>query len=141
MNTQNDLISATAAATDGTAPDSSRAAARLLEVAARNADELLGEATAEAASLVATARAEADQLAAASRAQAEGLTTSARAEADQLLAAARTEAERVQSELEEKRAAQTAEIARLELLEQEHRERMRRYLTQLLKQMEPTPAG
>jgi DivIVA domain-containing protein len=121
--------------------EGSRAAARLLEIATRNADELVGEAKAEAAQL----------------------TTSARAEADQILAAAREEAERVHAELEQRRVQETAdlerqrttvlsevterkaaleaEVSRLQQLEQDHRDRMRSYLNQQLEQLEPTTAG
>ncbi len=121
--------------------EGSRAAARLLEIATRNADELVGEAKAEA----------------------DRLTTSARAEADQILAAAREEAERVHAELEQRRAQETAdldrhrttvmsevterkaaleaEVGRLQQLEQDHRDRMRSYLNQQLEQLEPATAG
>ena len=46
-----------ASASDATSP-----AARLLEIAARNADELLGEAKTEAAAIVATAQAEVERV-------------------------------------------------------------------------------
>ena len=101
---------------DTTPADAPQAAARLLELAANNADQLLDEARAEAASIVATAQAEADQL-----------KESARTEADRILAAAHAEAEQVNSE-----------VLRLQELEQEHRERMRSNLTQMLEQIDPT---
>ena len=85
------------------AGDGTRAAARLLEIAARNADELLDEARAEATSIVTAAQTDADQLTASSEAQAKELTESAGAEADRVLAAAHTEADRVQAELEQTR--------------------------------------
>jgi hypothetical protein len=40
-----------------------------------------------------------------------------------------------------RQAALEAEVARLEQVEQEHRERMRSYLTQQLAQIEPPTAG
>ncbi len=143
MYQQEDLIdaeAATPATEDQTTLDGTEAAVRLLEIATRSADELIGEAKAEAASLVATAQADADQLAAASKAKADRLTASARAEADQLLAAARTEAERVHVESEQKRTEQAAEISRLEELEQSHKEHLRSHLSELMAQIEPTPA-
>jgi len=103
---------------DDSPADAPQAAARLLELAANNADELLGEAKEEAASIVAAARADADQL-----------TASARTEADNILATAQTEAEQV-----------NAEVARLQELEQEHRDRMRSNLTQMLEQLDRTAA-
>ena len=131
----------TALTTAGTSDDSgtsesSRAAARLLEMAARNAEELLDEVKSEATVLVATAQANADQLAAASQADADQLTTSAKAEADQLVAVAKAEAEAVYARLEEERAQRTAEIARLNRLEHEHRDALRSHLTQLLTRTE-----
>jgi len=142
------------------AGDGTSAVARMFEIATRNADELLGEARAEAASIVAKAQSDADQLTASSQAQADQLRASASAEADRVLAAAHAEAERVHAELEQTRAEQNAElerhrttvlgdlaeqqgaleaeVARLEQLEQDHRDRMRSYLTQQLAQIEPT---
>ena len=67
-----------AVATSAPAHDSSGPAARLLEIAARNADQLLNEAQAEA----------------------DEMKASARDEADEVLTEARTEAERVRAELE-----------------------------------------
>jgi cell division septum initiation protein DivIVA len=118
MNTHDDPTATTSdAGLGGIAADGSRAAARLLEVAARNADELLAEAKAEA----------------------NQLTASAREKADQLLTAARAEEQRVRADLEETRAQQNAEIARLQQIEQDHRDRMRRHLTDVLAQIEARP--
>lgn len=87
-----------------TMPDTvggSQAAARLLEIAVNNADELMAETKAEAAALVATAHAEADQL-----------TASAYTEARQITADARTEAQLVREEVEQFKARQTTELER-----------------------------
>jgi cell division septum initiation protein DivIVA len=120
MNMDDDqTVTTSDAGLGGVAADGSRAAARLLEVAARNADELLAEATAEA-----------DQL-----------TASARENADQLLTAARTETQRLRADLEETRAQHNAEIARLQQIEQNHRDRMRRHLTDMLAQIETRPTA
>ena len=100
---------------------SSQAAARLLELAVTNADELMAETQAEAAALVATAHADADQLTAAAQAAADQLAATSQAEADQVTATARTEAEdvvadaraearRVREELDRFAAEQTAEL-------------------------------
>ena len=116
----------------------SRAAVRLLEIATRDAEELVGEARAEAASILATAQADADQLTAATRADATQVTSSARAEADQLLAETHAAAERMLSEVGERQAALEAEVARLKELEREHRDLMRSYLTEQLAQLDAT---
>jgi hypothetical protein len=47
----------------------------------------------------------------------------------------------VLSEVAERQAALEAEVARLQQLEQDHRDRMRNYLTQQLAQIEPPTAG
>jgi len=99
------------------AANGSGAAARLLEIAARNADELLEEA-----------RAEADEL-----------TRAAREEADRLVTTARSEAQQLRADLEEERARRSAEIARLQQMEEDHRERVRRQLKDLLAQIEGPP--
>jgi cell division septum initiation protein DivIVA len=95
----------------------SSAVARLLEIAARNAEELLADAKADA----------------------EQLTAAAHEEADRLLTAARTEAQRVQADLEETRAQLNAEIARLQQVEHDHRGRLRQHLTDVLAQIEASP--
>lgn len=143
------------------AADGSRAAARLLEIAASNADQLVGGARAEAASMVATAHADADQLTAAAHDEAARHTAEARAESDRLLAEAHQEAERLDAEVErgrremaaelerqrttvlsemaERRAALEGEVTRLQQLEQDCRNRMRAFLTSHLAQIDPTP--
>jgi cell division septum initiation protein DivIVA len=107
MTTNDDRTTTTSEVVPAPRADGSDAAARLLEVAALNADELL---------------------------------TEAKAEADRLVAAARAEAERLRADLEAKRAQHRAEIARLEQVEQEHRERVRRHLTDMLAQIDARPS-
>jgi cell division septum initiation protein DivIVA len=87
--------------------------ARLLEIAARNADELLAEAKAEAA----------------------------QAEADRLLSEARLEAEKIRAESEESRSQATREIADLRQTEREHRERMQSHLQEMLAKVEANSIG
>ena len=111
--------------------DNAIAAARLLEVAARNADELLEEARAEAASIVAAAHADAKQV------QAE-LEQERRQQSDEL-DRDRTTALAELAGLAERRAALEAEVAQLEQLEQENRDRIRTYLTDQLAQITSTP--
>ncbi|MEO5711672.1 MAG: hypothetical protein ABIQ59_17830 [Nocardioidaceae bacterium] len=131
----------------------SQAAARLLEMAANNADQLVAEAKAEAAALLNAASSDADQV-----------TSSAVAESDQLLAAARDEAQQISDEaqqarteqaadLERARAASLADLAdekahlaaavdRLREVERDHVARMRTYLAEELAhldQLAPVP--
>lgn len=115
---------------DPGAGDGTRAAARLLEIATRNADELLAEARTEAASIVSMAQTDADRV---------------RAELDQTRAEHDTELDRhrttVLGDLSERQAALEAEIARLRQLEEDHRNRMRTYLAEQLAQIEPNGAS
>jgi len=93
--------------------------ARLLELATKNADELVAEARAEAAEI----------------------TAKAQAEADKIVGEARIEAERVRSETEEAKSASTGEIARLRQTEQEHRDRMKSHLQEMLAKVEANSIG
>ena len=102
------------ASSDGNRRESSRAAARLLEMAAASADRLVAEARAEADSLVVAARTEAE------RAAAE-------------LAQHRTT---VLRELAERQAASEARIRTLRQLESEHRSQLHRHFTEQLAQLE-----
>lgn len=117
MYTTDDMTSPTMP----TAVNGSQAAARLLEIAANNAEQLIAEYQAEAATLVATAQAEADhvtaaaqaaadQLTAASQTEADEVTASARTKAEQITSAAREEAYRVRQELGRFRAQQATEL-------------------------------
>ena len=151
-----------APSTSGTI-DGSGAAARLLEIAVVNADELLTEAKSEAAATVASAHAEAEQITGGIIAEADQVAAAARAEAEQVTTAAHTEAETVRARLEEHRVQQTAElnrhrttvmselaerkagleaeVNRLQQQERDHRDRMRSYFAEQLEQLDPgTPA-
>ena len=98
---------------------STTGAARLMELAAHNADQLLTEAKAEA----------------------ERVTSAARAEADRLVGEARMEAERVRAETEKSRGQATQEIAGLRQTEREHRERMQAHLQEMLAKVEANSIG
>jgi cell division septum initiation protein DivIVA len=113
---------------DGAEPDTpsgsaaepaSASMARLLELAAHNADELLEEARAEAAQV----------------------TSTARVEAERLLSEARAEAERIRAESEKSRNHANQEIAGLRQTEQEHRERMQSHLQEMLAKVEANSIG
>jgi len=116
-------------------------AARLLEVAARNADQLMGEAQAEADRVTAAAKAEAEQVTSAAKADAERVTSAAQAEADRLVGEARMEAERIRAETEKSRNDATQQIAGLRQTEREHRERMQTHLQEMLAKVEANSIG
>ena len=139
--------SAPSAADEG--QDSSQAAARLLEMTARETDRWRAEAKEEAAaavaagrdeaaSTVATARQEAAELVRAAREEADRLVTAAREQAEQTVNDARVEAYRVREQTTEVRKKHDADVARLQQLASEHREKMRHHLTAMLDQVEAT---
>ena len=118
-----------------------RAAANVLEMAARDAEVWLAEARTEADALVSGARVEAEALVRAGRAEANRLTASARSDADHLLKDARAEAERVRAELEMSRSEHTNEVARLAQLKNDSRDQLRGHLTALLAQVDTQGQG
>ncbi|GAB3859505.1 DivIVA domain-containing protein [Nocardioides maradonensis] len=115
-----------------TVPEASNAAARLLEIATRNADELVEEA-----------KAEADRLVGEAKGKAERLENEAKGKADRLEADARTRAEMLDGEtaerrtqlfgdLEKERDKLSAEVENLRSFEREYRSRLKSYFTQQL---------
>jgi DivIVA domain-containing protein len=115
-----------------TVPEASNAAARLLEIATRNADELVEEA-----------KNEADRIVGEARTKAERLENEAKGKADRLEADARTRAEMLDGEtaerrtqlfgdLEKERDKLAAEVENLRSFEREYRSRLKSYFTQQL---------
>jgi len=115
-----------------TVPEASNAAARLLEIATRNADELVEEA-----------KNEADRIVGEARTKAERLENEAKGKADRLEADARTRAEMLDGEtaerrtqlfgdLEKERDKLSAEVENLRSFEREYRCRLKSYFTQQL---------
>jgi cell division septum initiation protein DivIVA len=121
--------------------DDSRAAARLLEMTAREIDRWRSEAEQEAAGIVAAGRDEAAGLVQAAREEAERLVGSARDEAARTVNDARAEAYQVRQEATAAREQHDAEIARLQGVEAEHRQRLRQHLTDMLGQVDGGGAG
>ncbi|WP_280637281.1 DivIVA domain-containing protein [Nocardioides sp. W7] len=118
-----------------TVPQASNAAARLLEIATRNADELVDEA-----------KNEADEIVGSARTRAERLETEAKAKADRLEADARTRAQMLDSETAERRQQMFGELERerdrlsgevetLRSFEREYRSRLKSYFTQQLESL------
>src|SRR5690349_16071835 len=90
------------------------AAARLLEITARETDQWRADARSEAASIVAAARTESDGLVRAAREEAERLVSAAQEEAARTTNDARVEAYRVREETSAVRRRHDEDIARLE---------------------------
>lgn len=116
--------------------------ARMLEVAARTADQLVADARTEAESLVTTAQSTAQQIGEASRDEAATMAADlSRTRAEQL---AEIESERATAlgQLADEKARLEAEIAALREVEADQRERMRRLLTEQLSRLDaPLPGS
>src|SRR6478735_7040955 len=122
-------------------PDSSQAAARMLEKIANETDQWRSDARNEAAAIVAGARAEAEKLVQAGRDEADGLVTTARDEATQTVDSARAEAHRVQEETRAVRRRHDEAVAQLQQLTTEHRTRLRSHLTEMIGRVDSLPGG
>jgi len=114
-----------AAARTGAGREGSSAAARVLELATVNADQLLDEARAEASSLVGAARAEAEQV-----------TADLARHQEEQAAEFDRHREGVLTELADRRATLEARIAALTEQETEHRDRLRSHFAQQLAQLD-----
>lgn len=124
-------------------PPPAEAAARLLALAERTADEHTAQARADAEQLLATARSEAEQTLTQARAEAEQARSSAHeeaaavreqagAEAEAARAAAEERERRVLGELEAQRSALNAQVEQLQAFEREYRARLRAHLEEQL---------
>jgi len=129
-----------------TVPQASNAAARLLEIATRNADELVDEA-----------KNEADKIVGEARTKAERLESEAKSKSDKLEADARTRSQMLDSETSERRKQMfgaleveqeklNGEVENLRSFEREYRSRLKSYFSQQLESLEsahetPSPEG
>ena len=132
-----DNESSPGAGAESAQPDSSRAAAQLLEMTAREIDRWRSEAQDEAATIVATGREEAEGLLRAARTEADRLLSSARGQAATLKEEAQSEADRLRQEPAVLRERHDAEVAHLREVETQHRQRLRQHLTDMLDQVGP----
>ena len=115
-----------------TAAQASTAAARLLEIATRNADELLSEAKEEAETIVGDARTSADRLQADSQRAADQVEADARSRAQLLDAETAERRQQLLGDLERERDKLTGEVEGLRSFEREYRSRLRSYFVQQL---------
>ena len=121
-----------------TVPQASNAAARLLEIATRNADELVDEAKNDADKIIGEARTKAERLESESKSKADRLESDARTRAqmlDQETAERRTQ---LFGDLEKERDKLSIEVENLRSFEREYRSRLKSYFTQ---QLEALAAG
>ena len=130
-----------------TVPQASNAAARLLELATRNADELVDEAKNEADKIVGSARTTAERLEAESKAKSDRLEADARQRSQMLDSETAERRQQMFGELEKERDKLNAEVETLRSFEREYRSRLKTYFTQQLESLQgsstvaETPTG
>ena len=112
------------------------AAARLLEIAGRNADEVVADAKNQADTILAEATTKAERLDSESQSKADRVESDARARAENL--DSETAAKRTQlfGDLEQDRDKLTRELEHLRAFEREYRSRLKNYFTAQLAQLE-----
>jgi DivIVA domain-containing protein len=133
---------AASAAADGTGSDiaeAAGAAARLLELATRNADQLVEEARTEAERVVAEARRNAEQLETTARSTVERSEAESRARSEKLDAEVSRRRKELLDELESQRDQVRAEVEDLRAFEREYRSRLKSYFEVQLQALEGSP--
>jgi DivIVA domain-containing protein len=115
-----------------TVPQASNAAARLLEIATRNADELVEEAKNEADKIVGEARTKAERLDHESKGRADRLEADARSRAQMLDTETAERRTQLFGDLEKERDKLAVEVENLRSFEREYRSRLKSYFTQQL---------
>ena len=119
-----------------TVPQASNAAARLLEIATRNADELVDEAKDEADRIVSEARTKSERLDSESKGRADRLEADARRRAELLDSETADRRQQMFGELERERDKLNGEVENLRSFEREYRARLKSYFSQQLEALE-----
>ncbi len=115
-----------------TVPQASNAAARLLELATRNADELVDEAKLEADKIVGEARTTSERLESEAKQKADKLEADARGRSEMLDSETAERRTQLFGDLEKERNTLNAEVENLRSFEREYRSRLRSYFTEQL---------
>ena len=118
-----------------TVPQASNAAARLLEIATRNADELVEEAKNEADKIIAEARTKSERLDVESRTKADRLEADARTRAQMLDSETAERRWQMFGDLEKERDKLNGEVENLRSFEREYRSRLKSYFSQQLESL------
>ena len=123
-----------------TVADASSAAAKLLEIATRNADELVSEAKEEADRIVGAARAKAERLEAEIKTKSDRLESDARTRAAMLDSETEARRKEIFGNLEKEKEQLNSEIEGLRAFEREYRSRLKSYFTQQLEALDGNTA-
>lgn len=118
-----------------TVAEASNAAARLLEIATRNADEVVEGAKNDADKIVGEARTKAERLESEAKAKADRLESDARTRAQMLDSETAERRQQMFGDLEKERDKLSAEVEGLRSFEREYRSRLKSYFTQQLESL------
>jgi DivIVA domain-containing protein len=119
-----------------TVPQASNAAARLLEIATRNADELVEEAKNEADKIVGEARTKAERLESESKSKADQTEADARQRSQMLDQETSERRTQLFGDLEKERDKLNGEVETLRSFEREYRSRLKTYFQQQLEMLD-----
>lgn len=115
-----------------TVAQASNAAARLLEIATRNADELVEDAKNEADKIVGEARTKAERLESESKTKADRFESDARTRSKMLDSETAERRQQMLGDLEKERDKLNLDVENLRSFEREYRSRLKSYFTQQL---------
>jgi DivIVA domain-containing protein len=115
-----------------TVPEASNAAARLLELATRNADELVDDAKNQADRIIGEARTKAERLESEAKTNADRLEADARSRAQMLDSETAQKRQIMFGDLEKEQEKLNGEVENLRQFEREYRSRLRSYFSQQL---------
>jgi len=124
-----------------TVADASSAAARLLEIATRNADELVAEAKDDADKIVGEARTKAERLENESKGKADRLESDARSRSEMLDSETAERRQQLFGDLDKEKDKLNAEVENLRSFEREYRSRLKGYFSQQLEALEGNGEG
>jgi DivIVA domain-containing protein len=119
-----------------TVPQASNAAARLLEIATRNADELVDDAKNEADKIIGEARTKAERLESEAKAKADRAEADARQRSQMLDQETTERRTQLFGDLEKERDKLNGEVETLRSFEREYRSRLKSYFSQQLQALD-----
>ena len=121
--------------------EASSAAARLLELATRNADQVVGEAKDEADRVVGAARTKAERLEAETKTKTDRLEQDARTRSQMLDSETAAKRRELFGELEKEKVRLDSDVENLRAFEREYRSRLKNYFTQQLQALDGNGEG
>jgi DivIVA domain-containing protein len=124
-----------------TVADASSAAARLLEIATRNADELVTEARSQADKVIGEARTNAERLEAEAKSKADRMEEDARTRSQMLDSETAERRQQLFGDLEKEKGQLDTEVENLRAFEREYRSRLRSYFQQQLAALDGNSEG